>query len=123
MSNGVIDGLKEVGAKRVAVATAYNHEVNDRLRAFLIEHELEPIVLALGAWGFKALGDPREEQIITPDSMTIDLRTAFRPQVAAHLPEGVDVQILGPDAIDGMLPPGAVHQGLAVRASPIEPLC
>lgn len=49
-------------------------------------HELEPVVLALGAWGFKALGDPRDEQVITPDSMTIDLRTAFRPQVAATLP-------------------------------------
>ena len=48
--------------------------------------ELEPVVLAFGAWGFKALGDPREEQIITPDSMTIDLRTAFRPDVAATLP-------------------------------------
>ena len=48
--------------------------------------ELEPVVLALGAWGFKALGDPRDEQIITPDSMTISLRTAFQPQVAAALP-------------------------------------
>src|SRR3954453_328653 len=48
--------------------------------------ELEPAVLALGAWGFKALGDPREEQIITPDSMTFALRTAFRPHVAAALP-------------------------------------
>ncbi|SDZ23935.1 winged helix-turn-helix transcriptional regulator [Herbiconiux ginsengi] len=48
--------------------------------------ELEPVVLALGAWGFKALDDPREEQIITPDSMTMDLRTAFRPQVALELP-------------------------------------
>jgi DNA-binding HxlR family transcriptional regulator len=48
--------------------------------------ELEPVVLTLGAWGFKAMGDPREEQIITPDSMTMDLRTAFRPQVAAGLP-------------------------------------
>jgi DNA-binding HxlR family transcriptional regulator len=48
--------------------------------------ELEPVVLALGAWGFKAMGDPREEQIITPDSMTMDLRTAFRPQAAAQLP-------------------------------------
>ncbi|MGY1806503.1 winged helix-turn-helix transcriptional regulator [Blastococcus sp. SYSU D00669] len=48
--------------------------------------EIEPAVLALGAWGFKALGDPREEQIITPDSMTMSLRTAFRPQVAAELP-------------------------------------
>ena len=49
-------------------------------------HELEPVVLALGAWGFKALGDARDEQIITPDSMTMDLRTAFRPLVAARLP-------------------------------------
>ena len=48
--------------------------------------ELEPVVLALGAWGFKTLGDPRDEQIITPDSMTMDLRTAFRANVAATLP-------------------------------------
>ena len=48
--------------------------------------ELEPVVLALGAWGFKALDDPREEQVITPDSMTMDLRTAFRSNVAASLP-------------------------------------
>ena len=48
--------------------------------------ELEPVVLALGAWGFKAISDPREDQVITPDSMTMTLRTAFRPQVAATLP-------------------------------------
>jgi DNA-binding HxlR family transcriptional regulator len=48
--------------------------------------ELEPAVLALGAWGFKAMGEPRPEQIITPDSMTMDLRTSFRPLVAATLP-------------------------------------
>ena len=41
---------------------------------------------------------------------------------AARLPPGVEAQILEPDAIDGMLPPGAVHQGLAVRASPLAPL-
>lgn len=48
--------------------------------------ELEPVVIAFGAWGFKAMGDPRDEQIITPDSMTMDLRAAFRPLVAAQLP-------------------------------------
>ena len=48
--------------------------------------ELEPVVLALGAWGFKALGEPRDEQVITPDSMTMSLRTAFQAQVAADLP-------------------------------------
>ena len=45
MSNGVIDGLKAVGAKRVAVATAYADVVNDRLRAFLAEHGLEAVVV------------------------------------------------------------------------------
>ena len=48
--------------------------------------ELEPVVLALGAWGFKTLGDPRDEQVITPDAMTMTLRTAFRPRVAVDLP-------------------------------------
>ncbi len=45
MSNGVIEGLKAVRAKRVAAATAYNDVVNDRLRAFLIEHGFEPVVV------------------------------------------------------------------------------
>lgn len=48
--------------------------------------QLEPIVLALGAWGFKALGEPRDAQLITPESMTMDLRSAFRPQLAETLP-------------------------------------
>lgn len=55
MSNGVIEGLKAVGASRVAVATAYNDEVNDRLRAFLIEHGLEPLVIT--GLGIEAVAD------------------------------------------------------------------
>jgi arylmalonate decarboxylase len=55
MSNGVIDGLKAVGARRVAVATAYNDEVNGRLRAFLIEHGLEPLVVT--GMGIEAVAD------------------------------------------------------------------
>ena len=58
--------------------------------------ELEPIVLALGAWGFKTLGDPRAEQVITPDSMTMDLRTAFQPKVAADLPATAYSARVGP---------------------------
>jgi DNA-binding HxlR family transcriptional regulator len=59
-------------------------------------HELEPAVLAFGAWGFKAMGDPRDEQIVTPDSLTMSLRTAFRPQVAAALPPTAYAAHLGP---------------------------
>lgn len=55
MSNGVIDGLKAVGAKRVAVATAYNEQVNARLRAFLVEHGFEPLVIT--GLGIEAMTD------------------------------------------------------------------
>lgn len=58
--------------------------------------ELEPVVLALGAWGFKAMGDPREGQVVTPDSMTVALRTAFRPDVAADLPPTAYAARVGP---------------------------
>ncbi|MBN9140641.1 MAG: helix-turn-helix transcriptional regulator [Micrococcales bacterium] len=58
--------------------------------------ELEPVVLALGAWGFKAMGDPRDDQVITPDSMTMALRTAFRADVAAALPATAYAAHLGP---------------------------
>jgi DNA-binding HxlR family transcriptional regulator len=48
--------------------------------------ELEPIVLALGRWGFAQMGDPAPEDVVTADSLTMALRTAFRPEVAASLP-------------------------------------
>ncbi len=42
-SNGLIDGLRVAGARRVAVATAYNDEVTDRLKAFLHEYGFEVV--------------------------------------------------------------------------------
>jgi DNA-binding HxlR family transcriptional regulator len=48
--------------------------------------ELEPIVLALGRWGFAQMGDPAPEDVVTADSLTMALRTAFRPEVAASVP-------------------------------------
>ncbi|MHC2998401.1 winged helix-turn-helix transcriptional regulator [Microbacterium sp. HJ5] len=48
--------------------------------------ELEPIVLALGRWGFPQMGDPAPEDVVTADSLTMALRTAFRADAAADLP-------------------------------------
>ena len=42
------------------------------------------------------MDDPRDEQIMTPDSMTITLRTAFRPQVAVDLPATAYAASFGP---------------------------
>jgi arylmalonate decarboxylase len=50
-SNGLIDGLKHVNAKRVAVATAYTDVVTDRLKIFLSEHGFE--VMSAKGLGFE----------------------------------------------------------------------
>ena len=76
--------LKELQAAGVIRRVPHSRVIVYELTPY--GRELEPVLLALGAWGFKALGDPRAEQVITPDAMTIDLRTAFQPQVAATLP-------------------------------------
>lgn len=44
---------------------------------------LEPIMLALGRWGFQAMGEPEADDIVTPDSLSMALRTSFRPEHAA----------------------------------------
>lgn len=49
--------------------------------------QLEPIVLALGRWGFQQMGDPKDGDVVTPDSLTMALRTAFVPEVARDLPD------------------------------------
>jgi DNA-binding HxlR family transcriptional regulator len=47
---------------------------------------LEPVVLALGRWGFAAMGEPGPDDVVTADSLTMALRTAFQPEVAASVP-------------------------------------
>jgi DNA-binding HxlR family transcriptional regulator len=41
--------------------------------------DLEPVVLALGAWGARSLGELRPGEIITPDILVMALRSTFRP--------------------------------------------
>src|ERR1700744_4851190 len=47
MSQSIIDGLREVGASRVAVATAYTEVVNNKLKELLAEAGIEPLSLAV----------------------------------------------------------------------------
>jgi arylmalonate decarboxylase len=42
-SNGLVDGLKHVNAKRVAIATAYTDIVTERLKIFLTEHGFDVV--------------------------------------------------------------------------------
>jgi arylmalonate decarboxylase len=55
MSTAVIEGLRSVGAKRLAVATAYDEEVNRRLQRFLHEEDFE--VRAIRGLGVRKVED------------------------------------------------------------------
>lgn len=77
MSDGVVEGLKAVGAKKVAVATAYNDVVNGRLDAFLREHGFEPaVVTGLGI-----------EPVRDVDLVTQDYLIDFGARVRESAPE------------------------------------
>jgi len=93
-SNILAARLKELQAAGVIRRAPHSRVIVYELTPY--GRELEPVVLALGAWGFKAMGEPRAEQVITPDSMAIDLRAAFRPQVAARLPSTTYAGRFGP---------------------------
>ncbi|MCD2443281.1 helix-turn-helix transcriptional regulator [Agromyces sp. SYSU K20354] len=47
---------------------------------------LEPVVVALERWGWSALGEPAEGEIVTADSLAVALRAAFRSDAAAGAP-------------------------------------
>jgi arylmalonate decarboxylase len=59
MSQAILDGLREVGAKRVAVATAYTDVVNRRLRELLAAAGLE--TLALECFDIQEFGGPSKK--------------------------------------------------------------
>jgi arylmalonate decarboxylase len=56
MSQAILDGLREVGAKRVAVATAYTDIVNQKLKELLVAGGFE--VLSLEAFHLQEFGGP-----------------------------------------------------------------
>ncbi|WP_341358431.1 helix-turn-helix domain-containing protein [Georgenia sp. M64] len=73
--------LKELQAagvvRRVPLAHGLVYDLTEYGRG------LEDVVLALGRWGFRAMGEPGADDVVTPDSMTMAFRTAFRPAAAA----------------------------------------
>ena len=64
MSTGIVEGLKAVNARKVAVATAYNEDVSHRLKVFLEESGFEVVsVKGLGIVSFADRGP------VTPDEL------------------------------------------------------
>src|SRR6476619_423949 len=65
MTEAIVDGLRSVGAKRIAVATAYADEVNNRLADFLRKSGFEVLAMeCFGLFGFGEPGKKSEQDII-----------------------------------------------------------
>jgi arylmalonate decarboxylase len=96
MSTAVTEGLRSVGGRRLAVATAYNEEVNRRLQTFLNEEGFEVLLI-------RGLGVERVEDIY---SVTRDDLFKFSVDVfdAAHGADALLVSCGGLHTLDLLEP-------------------
>jgi len=96
MSTAVTEGLKSVGGKRLAVATAYDDEVNQRLRIFLEEEGFE--VLTMRGLGVENVADIHN---VTPDGL---LKFSVEVFESAHRPDALLVSCGGLRTLDLLEP-------------------
>jgi DNA-binding HxlR family transcriptional regulator len=73
-------------------------------------NQLEDVVMRLGVWGAQSLGEPRPEEIITPDSMTMALRSTFVPEAAGGLRVSYELR-LGPVVIHAQIENSTIRVG------------
>jgi arylmalonate decarboxylase len=65
MSTGIVEGLKAVNARKVAVATAYDEDVSHRLKVFLEESGFDVVsVKGLGIVSFRDRGPVTPEELL-----------------------------------------------------------
>ncbi|GAA2810618.1 helix-turn-helix domain-containing protein [Saccharopolyspora taberi] len=55
--------------------------------------DLEDVVLRLGHWGARSLGEARPDDIVTTDSMVMALRATFRPEAARGAHVGFELRM------------------------------
>lgn len=55
--------------------------------------ELEAVVVELGRWGAKNLGDPRPDEKVTVDSLVTALRTTFHPEASRGFRAGYELRV------------------------------
>lgn len=55
--------------------------------------ELRPIVLRLGAWGARSLGDPQPDDTVTADSLVLALHATFQPDAARGLQAAYELHV------------------------------
>jgi DNA-binding HxlR family transcriptional regulator len=72
--------------------------------------ELDDITQRLAVWGARMLNEPRPEDIVTPASLIMAMRSTFRPQAAAGLKADYEIHVydtvINLKVDDGTLIPG-----------------
>jgi len=79
--------------------------------------QLEEAVVALGRWGARHLGDPREDETVTEDSIATALRTTFRPEAAGKAKVTYLLR-LGPIEVHARVHDGGLTVGRGPVAKP-----
>jgi DNA-binding HxlR family transcriptional regulator len=77
--------------------------------------ELEDLVLRLGLWGAKSLGEPRPDDTLSVDSLQLALRATFQPDAARKLRASFELR-LGDVVVHALVDKG----DLEVGAGPLE---
>lgn len=72
--------------------------------------ELEDIVLRLGLWGARSLGEGRPEDIVTTDSLILALRATFLPEAARELRASYELR-LGEILVHARIDHGTLEAG------------
>jgi DNA-binding HxlR family transcriptional regulator len=77
---------------------------------------LEDIVLRLGLWGARSLGQPCLDDIVTTDSLVLALRATFRPEAAGDLSAGYELR-MGEIVVHASVEGGTLEAGAGPLAS------
>jgi DNA-binding HxlR family transcriptional regulator len=70
--------------------------------------ELDEILLRLGLWGARALGEPRTGDVVTAAALVVALRASFRPESARRLRAGYELRV-GPVVVNARIAGGRVE--------------
>jgi DNA-binding HxlR family transcriptional regulator len=70
--------------------------------------ELREIVLRLGAWGARSLGNPQPDDIVTPDALVLALQATFQPERARGITASYELHV-GPIVIHARIDDGTLE--------------
>lgn len=79
--------------------------------------DLEPVLIALGRWGARTMGEPREGEVVTAESVAMAFRTTYRPEAVRDATVGYEVR-MGDFTLRLQITDGALTVGIGPHPDP-----